>query len=98
MARRGIVELLIEIGVLVFGASFHALEILTWYFVGVGRMGYMSMCMLIVAFRTFCNTCGVYNCIVWCVWLCMHIIDVRSPLHMARDPFRCFLKFPLDEF
>ena len=34
------------------------------YFVGVDQMGCMSMCVLIMAFRTFCNACGVCNFIV----------------------------------
>ena len=78
----GVIKLFIGVGALVLGASFHALEIFTWYFVGVGLMGYVSMCVLIVLCRTCCSVCGVCKFVVGCTWLCTHIID-------AREGFAC---------
>ena len=38
-------------------------------------MGYVSMCMLTVFFRTCCSSCGICKFIVRFIWLCMYIID-----------------------
>ena len=65
-------------GTLVLGAFFHALENLTWYVVGVGLMGYVSMCVFVMCFRTCCSACGVCKFVMGCVWLCMYIIDVSD--------------------
>ena len=78
MVGKGVVEVFIKMGVLALGASFHALEIFTLYFAGVGLMGYVSICVLIVFCRTCCSSCGVCKFGVRFVWLCTHIIDVRE--------------------
>ena len=74
----GDMKLFIGVGALVLGASFYVLENFTWYFVWVGLMGYVSMCVLFVFCRTWCSACGVCKLVVGCVWLCTHIIDVRE--------------------
>ena len=57
---------------------FHALENLTWYCVGVGLTGCVSMWVLVVYCRMFCSSCGVCKFDGRFIWLYMHIIVVSS--------------------
>ena len=66
------------VGVLVLGAYFHVLENLMWYCVEVGLMGYVSIWMLSVFFRTCCSSWGVCRFLVRFTWLCMHNINVSD--------------------
>ena len=74
---RGIVLTFVCVGgEVVLGALFHELENLTLYGFVLGFMGWVSMCMLNVFFRTFYNSCGGCIFIGGCVGLCIQIIDV----------------------
>ena len=77
--REGVVLWFVCIGgEVALGALFHELENLTLYGFVLGFMGWMSMCILSVIFRTFCNSCGGCIFIGSCVGLCTQIIDVSN--------------------
>ena len=57
---RGIVLMVMVWVVLVFGAFFHVLENLTLYCVGVGVMGYVSMCTCVMCLSIFCNSVAIW--------------------------------------
>ena len=47
-------------------------------------MEYVFICVLVMFFRMFWSSRGVCRFDVGCVWLCMHIIDIK-------DGFVCWL-------
>jgi hypothetical protein len=55
----GVVGVFVGVEVFVLGTFFHVLENFTWYCVGVGLMGCVSVWVLVVLCRTFCSSCGV---------------------------------------
>ena len=58
-------------GMLVLGAVFHALENLMLYLLGVGWMGWVSMCVFVIRFRMLFSLSRNCGCVVGFVWLCM---------------------------
>jgi hypothetical protein len=46
--------------------------------VGVVLLGYVSMYVLIVLFKSYCSSCGICEFVVRFIWLCLHIIDVKD--------------------
>lgn len=45
---------------------------------GVGLMGWMSMCVCVVFLSILCNAVGIWVLFSMVPWLCTHMIDVRD--------------------